>query len=93
VQPADRVVAAIGNLHGWMQCSARGQGERAIVDDCGGSAQVHRYDLAADPGEHDPLPPDDADPVQQRALSIPLPTPGVAADQNVEALRALGYVQ
>ena len=48
------------------------------------------FDLRTDPEEQTPGQPDTD--LEAMAASVKAPTPGEAAEVNVEALRALGYV-
>lgn len=88
-----RIVVTEGALHGSYLCSARDEGTLAIVPRCGSGEDLVRYDLVADPGERFPVAGDGAHPVEARALRSSPPPEGAAADRNVEALEALGYVQ
>jgi arylsulfatase A-like enzyme len=86
--PADRIVAATGNLHGPHMQSARSRDRRVIQ----GPAGLQAWDLAADPGETTPMPADPEEPVAAAATAA-APPAGEAADVETEQLRTLGYVE
>lgn len=94
--PPDRVIYAMGNLYGVPLVSARQGDRRALLGAPGsGLDQGVEYDLAADPGEHTPLP--------TTTLSLPLPellpksggagAPGLDAAVPLEGLQRLGYME
>jgi arylsulfatase A-like enzyme len=84
----ERVLTAYGALYAAPIRSARDGGHRVIAGD-----GVVAYDLAQDPRELAPLAADDADPLVRAALSVEAPARTDADAVDVEALRALGYMQ
>ena len=91
-EPA-RIVTAQGNLQLWMNCSARNGSERVIVEACQTEAQqLRRYDLIEDPEERWSLPASLGNPVRDAALGVLIPEKRQTTNQNMQALRALGYV-
>lgn len=91
---ADRAVSAQGELVLWRRCSARDGDERVIIDACGDSddERIRLYDLSADPGEHWPSRAPLDSTVRGEALRVQLPEKRSQSAQNIQALRALGYV-
>ncbi|HXC49410.1 MAG TPA: sulfatase [Candidatus Limnocylindrales bacterium] len=92
--PPGRIATSYGNLYGGTMRSARDQQERVIGSRRGlVGERWDRYDLAADPGEQNPLPADPAGNVYREASAIESPVAGKAADVNKSALKSLGYAQ
>lgn len=87
--PADRVAEAYGNAYVGVSRSVRQGSLRVIVEPDG---RVHAYDLAVDPAEQQPLSLPAEHPLIQAALAVQGPGQHEAADVNVEALKALGYL-
>jgi arylsulfatase A-like enzyme len=87
LDPADRIVAATGSLHGPHMQSARARDQRVIQ----GPDGVRAFDLALDPAERTPESVSPEHPVAVAAAAA-LPPAGQAADVETEQLRTLGYV-
>ncbi len=92
--PADRVATAWGNNYYRIDRSARTATSTVIVrgEPRPEGAEVLAYDRLGDPLEERPVEvlPED---LVRRARELTEPTSGAAADLNMEALRALGYVE
>jgi arylsulfatase A-like enzyme len=89
---ADRIATAYGNNRGQIDQSARQGSWRVIVEgDPTGPALA--YDLAADPAEQHPVALPEDHPLVRAARDVAAPATRGAADVNLEALRALGYVE
>jgi len=93
--PPDRIALAHGTMVGPLIRSARDEWLRAIVT---GDAElehvdVRTYDLVLDPGEQAPRSREAAGPVPRAALALQGPGAGARAEPNLEALRALGYIE
>lgn len=84
----ERVLTAYGALYAPPIRSARDAARRVIAGD-----RVAAYDLVQDPRELAPIAPADADPLVRAALSVEAPARTDADAVDVEALRALGYMQ
>jgi arylsulfatase A-like enzyme len=84
----ERVLTAYGALYAPPIRSARDSARRVIAGD-----RVTAYDLVQDPGELAPIAPADGDPLVRAALSVEAPARTDADAVDVEALKALGYMQ
>ena len=87
-----RTAAAQGTFFGPPTYSARDADTRVIAVHHPDGDVVLAWDQRNDPGELHPFAPPAADPVLERALSIEDPARGDAADLDMQALKALGYV-
>lgn len=93
--PGGRIATAHGVMIGPLTRSARDDSTRVIVrgDSRFEPLVVRRFDLAEDPAERAPGPPERDDPVARAALETRGPASGEELHVNEQALRALGYVQ
>jgi arylsulfatase len=89
--PAGRIATSYGALYGPPLRSAVDEDRRVIVS--GDPPVAVAYDRRQDPTDQHPLPADDADPVAIAARGVQAPAAGDAQAVDVQALKALGYVQ
>ena len=88
--PAERIAVAVGNKYVAHAASAR-QGTRRVVQPAQG--QAWWVDLAVDPQGLDRQAPLASDPLLRALGQVRLDQSGKAAKVELEALRALGYVE
>ena len=88
--PADRVAVAVGNKYVSHAASAR-QGSRRVVQPSQGAAWW--VDLAVDPQGLSPMAPLESEPLLGILGQVDLEQGGEAAEVDLDALRALGYVE
>lgn len=88
--PVDRVALAVGNKYVAHAASAR-QGSRRVVQPEG--APAWQVDLRLDPREIQRRSVSAEDPLLAALSELGLATEGESADVDLEALRALGYVE
>ncbi len=90
--PLDRIATAYGNNYYRIDRSARtAQGKVMVRGEPRVGPPAIGFDLRRDPDEHQPLAPESS--LLRAALAIEAPSAGDAAAVNMEALRALGYVE
>ncbi len=88
--PAERIAVAVGNKYVAHAASAR-QGSRRVVQPSEGAAWW--VDLAVDPQGLERMVPSASDPLLEVLGQVDLKQGGSAAEVDLEALRALGYVE
>jgi hypothetical protein len=90
--PPDRIALSYGNTSGRFACAARGGERRVIVPGCDPLAHPVGYDLRTDPTELQGAVLSPSDPLVQAATRLAPPQAHGEAMTELDALKALGYV-